>query len=103
MKEEATAALANLELCRELYPEDQRRQFYSVYQEARLAAKAAADELFTFDDPRGWRFWQRPKPDWLEKMNKLHEAFRKARLVVQKLEQQHPLLAKVFMHRGHPI
>ncbi|GAB0078631.1 hypothetical protein I4I80_02610 [Pseudomonas syringae pv. tomato] len=103
MKEEATAAMANLELCRELYPEEQRRQFYAVYQEARMAAKAAADELFSLEDPRGWRFWQRPKQDWLWKRNKLDEAFRKARLIVQKLEEQHPLLAKVFIHRGNPV
>lgn len=42
MSEEATAAMTNLELSRELYTEDQRNQFYTDYQAARCAAKEAS-------------------------------------------------------------
>lgn len=68
MTVEATAVMTNLELSRELYPEDQRRQFYAVYQEARSAASAASDEYYELDDPRGWKFWQRPNAEWKDKI-----------------------------------
>ncbi|WP_223508726.1 MULTISPECIES: hypothetical protein [unclassified Pseudomonas] len=103
MSEEATAAMTNLELCRELYTEDQRRKFYADYQAARCANEAAFEAYCELDDPRGWKFWQRPPTDWNAKQEKLMEAYQQARRAVITLEHAHPLLVKVYLHKGHPI
>lgn len=103
MSEEATAAMTNLELSRELYTEDQRNQFYTDYQAARCAAKEAYDEYFGLDDPRGWKFWQRPTADWKAKQEKLLESYRQAHMAVKTMEQEHPLLVQVYMHKSRPI
>lgn len=103
MSEEATAAMANLELCRELYSENQRNQFYTDFRAARCAAEAALKQLYDLAEPEGRRFWQRPPAVWKEKRELLMAAHREARKVVYTMEQQHPLLVRVYMHKFFPI
>lgn len=103
MSEEATAVMVNLELCRELYSGEQRNQFYADYTAARCAVDAAFKELYDLGEPIGRRFWQRPPPAWKEKRDHLLKANRKARKVVEKMERQHPLLVRVYMHKFFPV
>jgi hypothetical protein len=101
MSEEATAAMANLELCRELYTEDQRRQFYSDYHGARYAEAASNDAYIEHANRRGWKLW--PSAGWREKNQQLVTSCRQARMTVKAMEQGHPLLVKVYLHKAYPI
>ena len=103
MSEVATAAMTNLELSRELYTEDQRRQFYADYQAARNAEAASNDAFIKHANLRGWKLWKGPTADWKETNEQLVKSYRQARITVKAMEQGHPLLVKVYMHKGYPI
>jgi len=103
MSKLATAAMTNLELSRELYTEDQRRQFYADYQAARYAAAASNDACIKHANLRGWKLWKGPTADWKEKNEQLLKSYRQAHITVKTMEQEHPLLVQVYMHKRNPI
>jgi len=105
MSDEATEALANLELSRELYSEAQRNQFYIDYQQSleneRLAEQNYDNHWKT--NPTGWKFWKRAPASWDEELRRLMKFYRDANHAKQKVEAAHPLLVKIYWFKYQPV
>ena len=102
---ESHAALANLELSRELYTEEQRTQFYTDLQAAinaeHTAYQALCDHSGTY--PVGWKFWQKAPAEWKSKHDGLRNGYADACVAASGMQEAHPLLARVFSQKWQPL
>ncbi|MEG0869474.1 MAG: hypothetical protein RSG77_20855 [Hafnia sp.] len=99
------AALVNLELSRELYTDDQRKQFFAEFQaaiDARLAAFKAI-KAHRRNKPDKWKIWKRSPAEWRQASAKLKQAYSQECWTLIHLKNSHPLLVKIFSYKTEPL
>lgn len=99
------AALANLELVRELYTVDQRNEFFKDYPAALNIRRDTQNALITHlrADPVGWKFWKKRPAEYVERKLELANDHLNACELVAKLRKSHPLLVKIYSYKSEPV
>lgn len=105
MTDNVTAAMANLELSRELYSEEHRQQFYADYQAALDVERTTYEDLETHwrSNPEKWKFWRRASVPWKKVESELNQRYQNAHMGLGRLMKAHPLLVEVFDHKHYPL
>lgn len=105
MSVSSNSAMVNLELSRELYSDDQRKQFYSEFQAALNAERSAyrAFNRHLRTNPAKWKFWKRAPLEWKQTEKRLADEYIQACLTLNKLKKSYPLLVDVFYYKHEPL
>lgn len=105
MSESSNSAMVNLELSRELYSDDQRKQFYAEFQAALNAEKTSFRTLEAHwrNNPARWKFWKRPPSDWRLAEKRLKDGYIQACTTLRDLKESYPLLVDVFYYKHQPL
>ncbi|WP_432780655.1 hypothetical protein QZH44_29800 (plasmid) [Pseudomonas corrugata] len=97
--------MANLELSRELYSDNQRKQFYADFQAALNAEKTSFRALKAHwrNGPAWWEFWKRAPSEWKQAERRLVDGYSQACKTLRDLKESYPLLVDVFYRKHQPL